>query len=353
MNTTQKQDLKISSIHQAADAYELKIENKGTINAPFSITGIKNNTEVHTHWYDSVSSDNVKFAKGDYDKIRIDAYESTIDINRNNNTIRTSGILKKWESVSFKFILGRDKAYTNTVFYTPIIGANMYNKTMVGAAFYNSLFYPKKWEYIIAPMYAFGTQDLAGSAEIQRHFLTTGFTKRITLGLRASRFASAYFVPTKYEKLEPSIRFDLRKKHMRTSADRYILARYVIIDENAVEKTLPDAFDAFGYADLEYVIKQNRVLNPYNAKLHYQYGTAATSFQKLSAEATQFINYEKPKKDLPCGYSVGFSCKNRELLTTAYCTVGPEIRASLITCSISRNLAVGRMIHLKTCLPSS
>lgn len=300
MNSTRKQDLKICLARKTTDTYELKIKNTKTINAPFALTGIKDGRDVHTQWYDSLSaSGKVTFAKGDYDRIRIDAYESSLDMNHGNNTIRTRGMLKKWEPIRFKLLLGKDQPYTNTIYYTPIAGANLYNKTMLGAAFYNSIFYPKPWEFVIAPMYAFGTKDLAGTAEIHHHFLAHGFAKRVTVGFRTARFASEYFVPTTYEKLEPSIRINLTKKNMRTSPDRYIVARYVVINEQGQGSGYYTNLDkAFGYADLTYVIEDKRVINPYIAKFHYQLGNANSTFQKLTAEIDHFFNYDKPKKGL-------------------------------------------------------
>jgi hypothetical protein len=299
MNGTQKQDLKICSARKSGEAYQLKLKNtKAITNAPFAITGIKDGRDMHTQWYDSLSATgNVSFPKGDYDLIRIDAYESSLDLNHSNNTIRTSGMLKKWEPIRFKAVLGKDEPYTNTIFYLPIAGANLYNKTMLGVAFYNSLFYPKTWEYLVAPMYAFGTKDLAGTAEIHRYFSTYGFFKRVTLGFRAARYGSEYFVPTTYEKLEPSIRLDLTKKRMRTSPDKFIVARYVMINEQARGEGYYTNLDkAFGYADLTYVIEGKRVIDPYTAKFNYQVGNANSTFQKLSAEIDHFFNYEKPNK---------------------------------------------------------
>jgi hypothetical protein len=297
MGTTRKQDWKLSGLRETQQGYELKVRNKGSFEAPLSITGMSGNTPVTTVWYDSTGSGNIVFPKGPYDRIRVDAYELTADMDRTNNTMRTSGLLRKCEPLQFRLLGDVENPYRKQLFFTPIIGANLYNKTMLGAAFYNSLYPTTKTEYVIAPMYAFGTEDLAGSAEIQRHFLSYGFARRITLGFRTSRFASEYFVPTTYEKLEPSIRIELTRPDMRTSADKTILARYVLINEQARGAGYYTNIDqAFGYADVSFSVVKKRVINPYSAKFMYQLGNARSTFQKISAEGTHFITYNKPAK---------------------------------------------------------
>ncbi|HCP93761.1 MAG TPA: hypothetical protein DIU05_06985 [Bacteroidetes bacterium] len=297
MNTTHKQDWKISGVKKTETGYQLSVKNLSPINAPFSVSGILNNTVVNTIWYDSVSSNPIIFPSGAYNYIRIDAFENTNEIVRSNNSIRTKGLLKKCAPIQFRFAGDVEDPYHTQVFYSPIIGANLYNKTMLGMAFYNSLLPTAKTEYLIAPMYAFGTQDLAGSAEIQRHFLSYGFARRITFGFRTSRFASQYFVPTTYEKLEPSLRFELKQTHPRTDAERFVLARYILINEQLRGAGYYTNLDkALGYGDVVYGVNQSRKINPYTAQIHYQVGINNGGFHKIDAEISQFINYNQPKK---------------------------------------------------------
>ena len=299
MNTTRKQDWKLARVRELVTGYELKVKNLSPINGPFSISGVLKDSIMHTVWYDSLSAMPVVFPKGNYDRIRIDAFEYTNEIDRSNNTIQLKGIGKKMEPLKIKLFGDVEHPYQTQVFYTPIIGANLYNKTMLGVAFYNSLYPTAKTEYILAPLYAFGTQDMAGSAEIQRHFQSYGFARRITLGLKTNRYASEYFVPTTYEKIEPSLRLDLKQLNPRTDAQRYIVARYILINEQLRGAGYYNHLDkAQGYVDVVFTANQKRKLNPYDAQVHYQMGAANTGFHKIDASFSQFINYNQPKKGL-------------------------------------------------------
>lgn len=297
MNTTYKQDWKLSGIRKTAIGYQVGVKNLSPINAPFSISGIKNGSAVNTVWYDSLSKTPIIFPAGEYDRIRIDAFENTNEIDRSNNSIRTKGLFKKVEPIQLRFFGDVENPYHTQIFYSPIIGANLYNKTMLGMVFYNSLLPTYKTEYIIAPMYAFGTQDMAGSAEIQRHFLAYGRVKRITAGLKTNRYASAYFVPTTYEKIEPSLRLELKQNNPRTDAERYIAARYIMINEQARGAGYyTNLNNALGYADVVFAVSQKRKINSYSAQVHYQAGFNTGGFHKVDAEVQQFLNYNQPKK---------------------------------------------------------
>lgn len=297
MNTTDKQDWKISGIHRTDLGYTLTVKNNSPINAPFSVSGMQKDQVVKTVWYDSVNTGRIEFPKGDYDRIRIDAFEHSNEIDRSNNSIQTRGLCKKMPPLRFLFAGDVEDPYHTQVFYSPIVGVNVYNKTMLGMAFYNSIFPTQKTEFILAPMYAFGTEDLAGSAEIQRHFLSRGFARRISLGLKTNRFASEYFVPTTYEKIEPSLRFELKQANPRTDAQRYVVARYVLINEQLRGAGYYTNLDkALGYADVVFAMNQSRKMNPYTAQVHYQMGVTNGGFNKIDAEVSQFINYNKPKK---------------------------------------------------------
>ncbi|MES2779573.1 MAG: M1 family metallopeptidase [Bacteroidota bacterium] len=297
LNTTYKQDWKISGIKRIDLGYNLRVKNKSQINGPFSVSGIQQNSVVTTIWYDSLPAQPIVFPKGEYDRICIDAFENANEIDRSNNSIRIHGLHKKCEPIQFRFVGDIENPYKTQVFYSPIAGANLYNKTMLGMAFYNSVRPIQKTTYIIAPMYAFGTQDIAGSVEIQRRFFSYGFARLITIGLKTNRYASEYFTPTTYEKIEPSLRFDLKQTHPRTDAEKAIVARYVMINEQLRGSGYYTHLDkATGYADVVFTANQKRKINPYDAQAHYQIGVSNGGFQKVDAEISQFINYNQPKK---------------------------------------------------------
>jgi hypothetical protein len=297
MATTEKQDWKIKKIHKSNDGYWVSIKNKSSINAPVGITGIQNDMAIQTIWADSINEKPILFPKGEYDVIRVDAFDNTTDIDRSNNTIRTKGPFKKCEPNTFKLLGDAENPYKKQVFYSPVLGANLYNKTMLGMAFYNSLLPVKTgFEYLIAPLYAFGSNDLAGTAEMQYHFLTYGFAKRVTLEAKAAQFAYENFLtPATYTKLQGGFNVELTPKKFRTSPTNAIYGRVVLANERARSTSLFSG-NNFSYVDLGFSSDQNRVINPYSYIINYQLGNTTSIFNKLTLEATQSVNYNKAKK---------------------------------------------------------
>ena len=60
----------------------------------------------------------------------------------------------------------------------------MLRQTMVGLALYNSSINDKKVEWLINPLYGFGSKKLVGSGKIQTNINTNGLFPRIELGYK-------------------------------------------------------------------------------------------------------------------------------------------------------------------------
>jgi hypothetical protein len=93
------------------------------------------------------------------------------------------------------------------------------------------------------------------------------------------------------------LRFDLYQPHPRTDAERYVLARYILINEQLRGSGYyTNLSNMQGYVDIVFRVQQSRKINPYTAQVHYQAGVQGGGFHKLDAEASQFFNYNQPKK---------------------------------------------------------
>jgi hypothetical protein len=293
-----KQDLSLAKIKKTQSGYELKI--KQNIDAPFSISALIGDSVVHTQWYPNAG--NVAFPEVNANLIRVDAFESTMDLHRNNNSYKTYGLFRKWNPIALKPLADIPSPYENRVFYSPILGANLYNKFMLGAAIYNSVLPQKRIEYLIAPMYAFGTKDLAGYGELKHNWLTTGKFQRITAGLSASRYASNnIFIDFKnltvYERLNPYVNFEFRQKQPANNTSQNLLFSYIMANEQTHTKALFSNFDnSYNYLNAEFNTLHNDLFSPYSYRFAYQFGQNTSAFQKISAEATYTFSYGLPKK---------------------------------------------------------
>jgi len=92
-----KIDYALKGINKQND-YQLTVANKGDLSTPFSLSGVKDSNIINTQWYEGFEGNKkVDFPAGDYDRIVIDAHHHMLDINRQNNNIKTAGAFKKLE----------------------------------------------------------------------------------------------------------------------------------------------------------------------------------------------------------------------------------------------------------------
>ena len=333
-STTIKPDYKIVSARKG----EIVIKNKSSIASPFPVSAMKNDSVFSTKWFEGFTGKKtVLFTEKLNDKFRIDAYETTLDIYRNNNTIRTRGIFKKMEPISFQLLGNLENPYKTQIFYSPIVGANLYNKTMIGMAFYNSLIPQKKFEYAIAPMYSFGTNDVVGYANFEKHFNTDGIFKQVHVGVNGARFGYNYFnaftnfspFPTfafTYNKIEPTLCFDLNKENKRSVIEQSIQFRstFILFSKNANSNNdpiYPPSFTVpanYRVDELSYFMNNKKAINKNALKVTLQNINDNVDLVKIFAEFKQTINYEKPKKKLDMRIFGGMFLTQSASLPTNY-----------------------------------
>ena len=304
IKTNKKIDYKIVSLNRADDQIKMLISNKGDLEGPVSISGIKSDTIVNTIWSEGFNGvREISFPIGDYDALKIDAAQNIPEINRSNNTFKTSGVFKTIEPVKFQFLASVENPDKTQIFYSPLIGWNNYNKTMLGMAFYNSILPQKKFEYLLAPMYSFGTKTEAGFASLAYNFYPNNTFQNIRLSTNAQKFAySNNNFNLQYQKIAPALEIEIKKSDARSSISKLISLRSVNIkndislpsygDDNKFKEYVLGT-ENYYVNELAISINDKRAINPYNMKGMIEQGK---SFVKASLEANYKFSYKKKRK---------------------------------------------------------
>ena len=63
---------------------------------------------------------------------------------------------------------------------------------MIGTALYNTGIKEKKNEWVLNPMYAFGSKSIVGSGSFTKNINTNSFFPRISLGYKLQRYHSKF-----------------------------------------------------------------------------------------------------------------------------------------------------------------
>ena len=301
--TTKKLDYKITSEKKEEDgSYSVTVKNVGDIAGPLVLCGLNGQDLKGIVWYDGFEgSKKLAFPAADISSFKIDYNEIMPDINRKNNTIRTHGIFKKTETLKPEFVAAMDNPNKTQLFYSPIMGYNVYNGYMLGLAYYNHVLFEKKFETELAPMYAFGNKNISGIANARLNLHPEALFSTVNIGFKSQRFAYEKDVYTNtYNKLAPYINLDFKKKYATSPYQHRLTYRYVQINQQAtgytqnadgtytpVQQTVN-----YGINDLSYQFSNNNALFPMLLKAN---GQANADMQKISLTLTQkiFINNSK------------------------------------------------------------
>jgi hypothetical protein len=306
IGSTKKLDYKIAFAHKNPDgSWDLGVKNAGAINGPVFIQGIKNKNLVGELNYNGFPGKQVlTFPSADVDYFKIDFAETMPEINRKNNTIRTTGIFKTVEPLKLQLLGSLSNPTKTQLFWTPVVGWNDYNKWMIGAAFYNAILPRKNLEFEIMPMYSYATNDLTGYAHLARTFYTGGNVfHHLQLGVTGTRYAySNDPFRMDFNKIAPELSIEFKKKHARSLYTNILRYRNVTIiqddaywrfENNAVRYSRANFYCNFN--ELTYTLSKKDALTPYSINVNLQQRNETC---KGSLTANYTINFKKKNKGI-------------------------------------------------------
>ncbi|MGZ3933092.1 MAG: M1 family metallopeptidase, partial [Bacteroidia bacterium] len=312
--SNKKLDYKITGSKKlATGGYEVTVKNKGDVLGPVVVSGLNGDKIVGDVWYNGFTGKKtIEFPPATIDRFKIDAYNIMPDVRANNNTIKTKGLFKKLEPLQINLLGKLDDPDRTQLNVLPIMGYNMYNKYMLGLAVYNYSLLQKRFEYTLAPMYAFGSNTAVGFADFTFHITPDKLFQQVDLGLKYKSFAFDYANPKNYypgetrkqsfsynyDKFEPFVKFNFKKKDPRSLIDQSLLIRNVTLrQDNDVSYTdslplkSPKVKSAWTYInELVYTFSNNRAINPFGFRLNLQQNN---DFAKLSLTANYSITFQK------------------------------------------------------------
>jgi len=217
----------------------------------------------------------VRYFNGDYDYIRIDHNGYMPETNRNNNSMRTKGILRKIEPLRPQILGSFYHPEKTQVFFLPMYKWNAYDNSSFGVMLYNR-FVPKEgFSYKLTPMYSTAAENhVSGSANLgyEKHN-QSALISRYKLGLRADQYL--YTSTEQYRRFSPNLELDLKKENLRSKKQSFISSSFIHLDKG--NGTLQ-------FAKANYTYSNKRTISPYSMHLKTEFGEAFT-------KANLIINY--------------------------------------------------------------
>ncbi|MBK7963908.1 MAG: M1 family metallopeptidase [Bacteroidetes bacterium] len=306
-SSTTSQDLKFKDVKKVQDGFEFKVIDKKRNLAPYSISGFKNHEIVSTSWFEKEQLNQpLKFICLDCDEIIIDAQQSTLDVNRKNNSSKRNYKLK------FSMLPKIHAFDRPSLFATPVVAWNHYNEFMLGASIYNMMLPFKRIEYTLTPLYAFGDKTINGIGSIQFTFpVSSSFIHKITLKNNFRKFSysnetyrnregSLSNEKLGYIRYSPELIFTLKKSNVRSSIQQLVKIQSIHLWEENVIYRITNGKAAGSiqqeYKDfyrLKYHFLNKRTVDPFSIKLQME---ANADILKADVEFNYHFNYKMKNK---------------------------------------------------------
>lgn len=188
--STKHLDFKIKSVKIAKGGALVTLKNKGQLTAPAVLTvysGDQKETIVTNPFKNKITLQS-KFEV--VSKVVIDEHKQIPEMYRNNNTWDKSRFLRKKEKCKLEFFAGDHERERNNHFWAPALGSNTSDKFMLGLTFHNMGVPFKKLQYVVAPMFSFGTKKMVGIGEFNMTLLPANCLSVSRFGLSVKSFST-------------------------------------------------------------------------------------------------------------------------------------------------------------------
>jgi hypothetical protein len=243
LGTKEVVDYKIKSSQSSANVISVSVKNKSDIPAPLNIGLVKDNKVIYQQWFQGFKNDSVLSLStnvSDYDRITLDPSEVMLQPYRRNDHLKKNGSFKKVEPFQINFIGKFEDDKHTPINIAPVIGYNEHNKFMLGAWVHN-LELPKHFEYQLMPMYAFGSNTIAGQGSFFYNTLKGERWSNAKMGIvmksyrdfdgqfpvLGDDYISYSSMSRDYLKIAPEITFFMRNRNYNKAATSFFKFRSV------------------------------------------------------------------------------------------------------------------------------
>jgi hypothetical protein len=200
----------------------------------------------------------------------------------------------------------RNSERYNYIGLAPVLGYNKYDDFMLGAVIHNINLPENKFEFLITPLYAFGSKELVGLGRLSYTWHPENHFSRIIVGLNGAHFntnkatdSTGQVLFEYYSKLVPYIRVDFKPSNPRSSISKWMDFRTYLIREQSFgqyELSPKDSLlhpnsvhTSFRYVNqLSLNLQDGRTLYPYVLRVEFQ---QSELFYRINLIANYFLNY--------------------------------------------------------------
>ena len=177
--TTGQTDYAIAGLRRErtadGDTLVVSVRNRGDLEGPWPLYGcVADSIWKRIEWYnpiDAGSAGNLRIASTDrngtpYTALRIDHSGIILDARPQNNTMRTSGLLRRIEPLSVRMLTRLEDGSKTQVNWLPALGWNAHDELLAGFVVHNSVLPLRNWEWMAMPLWSTENATLAGIGRV-------------------------------------------------------------------------------------------------------------------------------------------------------------------------------------------
>lgn len=277
----------------------ITIKNEGQISAPISLSALDaENKVLEKIWIEPLAlgaDTTIEMTAENAVAYKIDAEEEMPEINRNNNEIRNYGWFKKGEPVKVKLLADLENPDKPRINILPLLGFNLYDGIMIGAAVYNLPVPKPEWEYSVLPFFSTFTLSATGMGElkhnsyIKKHRFSHGISFK-TFHKRLKRYTEErpYAYKERFYKITPFLEFELAKtSDISKESHRFRFEHAFIIEEKG---QVGGSRDSAGVTTYSFLGKETTWRSTHRLSHYYTNKQAQAPMSLLTT--LEYANYE-------------------------------------------------------------
>lgn len=250
------------------------VENKGEINTPYRVSGTSDSDTIFTtviqgHEGKKVLAQPLNGVK----KLALDPHQRSVELNRTNNFANAENG-RKINPIHLRLLPGFHPE-TRNLYLFPSGGWNKYDNLMLGLHLSNRALEPKTFNWMINPMFGFGSKELVGFADVHYNFfIPDGTLRYIQLGTKGKRYTvqadQDNFTPTMTQ-VSPYIEMEFRGDEVAYSTHTTRIEG-IFSDHNTGIGLENEAIRKIRQYNLQYVYNKVGGIHPQNFEVNLEYG---------------------------------------------------------------------------------
>lgn len=303
IGTTKRMDYKIVKLENQ----QLLVKKRGELTAPILISGITNDSIFFEKWVDGFEGQKwIEIPAGNYAEIKIDHDRITPELYRLDNNIKKTGIFPKSDPVRPQIFFSVEDPEKRSLMYIPAVNWTRENGFMAGVVLHNGFILPKRFEYLVMPLYAFGNNDLAGFGRFSYNIMPfEKVIRKATISLEGTQYGAPG--NQNYQRIKTGLDIYFRNKNMNSSLTQKVFGNYFTASSlyqiEREQKAEMNSFLQFGYR-----LEQHRLINPFSLQANLETGK---SYQKTSVELNYKVSYYGQNQGLDIRLFAGTMLKNK------------------------------------------